>query len=276
MTMNIDPELPWGHWYRVDHGASGLVYVDDATGATSPSLRSALWHDRLGMPGVNADPSPDLLELVHAVLAATARREPSYREQLADLFDGNRLFHRLFHLWLGSAGLAVATKDGEGVGDLTPEGWSVLHLLTATRPYDVRRERPSAATIAMLGELGLGPEDRMLRFERLEREALRWDAAFLRRDEGGRSGVVLAKRGEGPVPVMHTVWSLTFPTDGQRDDFYDWLCLRLDRWQAWGDLASEYGSTKLTHKLLGVLAASISEGRDQAPPVAPSGLGGAA
>lgn len=273
MTMDIDPELPWGYWYRIDHRRTGTVYVDDATGATSPSLRSALWHDRLGMPGGKADPPLEILELVHAVLAATVRREPSYREQLNDLFDGNRLFHRMFHLWLGSTGLAVATQNGQGIGDLTPEGWSVLHMLAATRPYDVRRERPSAVTIAMLRELGLGPEDREVRFERLEREALLWDAAFLRREEGGRPGVVLSKRGDGPVPVLQTVWALTFATDEQRDDFYDWLCLHVDRWQAWGDLASAYDSTKLTHRLLKVMAGSIAERRHGNPRIGRSTLG---
>ncbi|QXT34909.1 hypothetical protein KV697_14135 [Sphingomonas sanguinis] len=276
MTMDIDPELPWGYWYRIDHRRTGRVYLDDATGATSPSLRAALWHDRLGMPVAKGDPSPEILELVHAVLAATVRREPGYRQQLNDLFDGNRLFQRMFHLWLGSTGLAVAARDGEGIGDLTPEGWSVLRLLAATRPYEVRRERPSAVTIDMLRELGRGPEDRAARLERLEwleRESIGWDAAFLRREEGGRPGVVLSKRGDGPVPVLQTVWALTFATDEQRDDFYDWLCLHVDRWQAWGDLASAYDSTKLTHRLLKVMAGSIAERRHGNPRIGRPTLG---
>lgn len=271
--MDIDPELPWGNWFRIESSATGPVYIDDATGERWPSLRSALWFGRFGMPGHGDDPAPELLELVHAVLAATVRREPAYRQQLADLFDGDRLFHRMFHLWLGSTGLGVPAQNGQGIGALTPEGWSVLRMLTATRPYDVRRDRPSAATIAMLCELGRGPEEREVRFRRLEQEAVHWDAAFLRRDEGGRPGIVLSKRGDGPVPVHQTVWTLSFLTADQRDGFYEWLCLHLDRWQAWADLASGYGSTKLTHRLLKVLAASFSEGKDRVQPMPRSRLG---
>ncbi|MDY0957802.1 hypothetical protein SOM26_03790 [Sphingomonas sp. CFBP8993] len=263
--MDIDPELPWGNWHRIEGRSSGSVFVDDATGETWPSLRAALWCGRLGMPTQNGEPPAELLELVHAVLAATVRREPGYRQQLADLFEGNRLFQRMFHLWLASTGLAVLARNGEGVGELTPEGWSVLLMLAATRPYDVRRNRPCAATIAMLRELGLGPEDREVRLERLEREARRWDAAFLRCDEAGRPTIVLAKRSDGPVPILQTVWTLGFSTRNQRDGFYDWLCRHLDRWQAWGDLASQYDSTKLTHKLLAVMTEWIAERDHQAP-----------
>ena len=211
------------------------------------------------MPDHNGGPPEELLELVHAVLAATVRRVPGHREQLNDLFGSNVLFQRMFDVWLGSTGLTVFATNSNGAVGLTDEGWSVLHMLTATRPYDVRRNRPCAATIAMLGELGLGPEEREVRFGRLEREAIRWNAAFLRRAEGGKSSIVLTKRADGPMPVLRTVWTLSFETENQRDGFYDWLCMRLDRWQAWADLAGEYGSEKLTHKLLGVIAASIDD-----------------
>lgn len=195
--MDIDPELPWGNWLRIEAGNGRFAYVDDATGQTWPSPRSALWNGRFGMPDRNGGPPDELLELVHAVLAATVRRVPGHREQLNDLFAGNALFQRMFDAWLGSTGLTVFATNGTGAVELTDEGWSVLHMLSATRPYDVRRNRPCAATIAMLGELGLGPEEREVRFERLEREAIRWDAAFLRRTEGGKSSIVLTKRAGG-------------------------------------------------------------------------------
>ncbi len=257
--MNIDPELPWGNWLRIESGNGRFVYVDDEAGRSWATPRAALWNGRLGMGNRHGEPPAELLELVHAVLAAIVRRVPSHRERLNDLFGANELFQRMFDVWLGASGLTVPAADGNGFESLTEEGWSVLHMLTATRPYDVRQDRPCAATIAMLGELGLGPEEREVRFERLEREASRWDAAFLRRKEAGKWSIVLTKRADGPMPVMRIVWTLSFDTEGQRDGFYDWLCLRLDRWQAWADLASEYGSEKLTHKLLAVMAAVVGE-----------------
>ena len=254
--MTIDPELPWGYWLRLEKRDGTDVLIDEATGTIWPTLRAALWNGRLGMPDHNRQPPPELLELVHAVLAATVRRRPGDREQDADLFEGSLLFRRMFHLWLGSTGLVVLDDNGHGSIAITAEGMAVLHMLTATRPHDVRQSRPSAATVAMLTELGLGPEDRSARFERLESEAARWDAAFLRRQEGSRATIILSKRGSGPVPVMQTVWSLAFGTGAERDRFYEWLCHRLDRWPDWAELASEFGSQKLTHRLLGVMAAS--------------------
>lgn len=259
--MRINPELPWGSWMRIEVRGGRAAYIDDETGETWPSLRAALWNGRLSMPDYNREPSTELLELIHAVLAAAVRRTPGFREQQDDLFEGSMLLQRLFHLWLCAVGFATPAENGHGVEKLTPEGHAVLLMLMATRPHDVRQSPPSAATVAQLVELGLGPEDREVRFERLEREAARWDAAFLRRDEGGRPAVILSKRGSGAMPVLQTVWSLSFDTVGQRDRFYEWLCRRLDRWQAWGDLASEFGSTRLTHRLLGVIAASLEDGQ---------------
>ncbi len=82
---------------------------------------------------------------------------------------------------------------------------------------------------------------------------------------------MLTKRAGGPMPVLRTVWSLSFETEGQRDDFYDWLCTRLERWPAWADLAGEYGSEKLTNKLLGVLAGAVGDDSGHVP-VQPTGL----
>lgn len=255
---HIDPALPWGCWLRIERIGANDLYVDDETGLTYASLRAALWNGRLRMPDYNREPPSDLLEVVHAVLAASARRQPMPEEEATDLFEGSLLFRKLFHLWLSTTGLVVPGENGHDVRDLTAEGWAVLRLLDATRPYDVRRNRPSAATVQALVELGLGPEDREARLSRLEREAARWDAAFLRRSQGADHSIILSKRGDTPVPVGRTVWSLSFPTERRRDVFYDWLCLRLDRWQAWSDLADAYGSEKLTHHLLAVMASALN------------------
>lgn len=262
----IDPELPWGVWLRIEPVDRNPRFVDDATGEVWPSLRAAFWNGRLGMPNYNREPPEPLLELVHAVLARAARRNIQDREETNDLFAGSEVFRNMFHLWLGATGLVLLDSDGHPAHQLTDEGWSVLAMLSATRPYDVRSRRPCGATVRELIELGLGPEDREARLARVERTAANWDHAFLRRIEAGRPAIVLSSRGTGPVPTLLTVWSLTFKTDEQRDSFYDWLCRRLDRWPAWAKLTSEYSSRELTHKLLQILVASFpSEDSDATP-----------
>lgn len=64
----------------------------------------------------------------------------------------------------------------------------------------------------------------------------------------------------GPAAVFQTVWTLRLANKEQRDRFYEWLCDRLDRWQSWADMASEYGSAELTHHLLQVAAAALVDG----------------
>jgi len=91
----------------------------------------------------------------------------------------------------------------------------------------------------------------------VEKEASRWEASFLRRHEAGRPLIVLSKRGGGLVPVFQIVWTLRMETVEHRDCFYDWLCQRLDRWEAWSRKASEYGAVDLTLHLLQVAAAAL-------------------
>ena len=263
MDREIDPELPWGCWLRYVDKGPDPHFVDDRTGQTWPSLRSALWTGRLNMADFNRQAPPDLLELIHAALAACARRRPDSADEQADVFQGSGMFQKLFQLWLHSQGLATLAKDGHYFEGLTAEGWAVLHMLAATRPYDVRANRPSHATVQKIVELGLGPEDSEARYARVEEEAIRWNAAFMRKSEAGKPLIVLNQRSSAPVPVLHTVWSLSFPTVAKRNRFYGWLCDRLDRWQAWSDLASEYSSNKLTHHLLAIMAAALEDADPQ-------------
>lgn len=255
----IDRNMPWGSWLRIEKVDGGWRYVDDETGATWRSVRAAFCTERLGLPFHDGEPSPALLETVHAVLAMAVRRHVDDRELVSDLFLGSTTFAGFLRLFLAGAGLVKLDEDGRQIAGLTREGRAALVMLIATRPHSARQSPPTHATIADLAELGMGPEGREDRLARLETEAVAWDVAFLRRDQAGRPTVILSMRGSGPMQNMQTVWSLSFRTKDERDRFYEWLCHRLDRWPDWAELATEFGSQKLTHRLLGVMAASLED-----------------
>lgn len=205
---------------------------------------------------------------MRAVLVAAVRRKPTFYVQAHDLFMSGKLYLCLFHLWLAREGLIELAENGHGAKAVTAEGMAVIHMLLATRPYDVRRQRPSAATIAQLFELGLGPEMREDRLSRVERAAARWDVAFLRRHEAGPTAIILSKREGGVVPIFETVWTLGLGSDEQRDRFYEWMCVRMDRWPTWGELATSYGSDRLTHHLLEVAVATLFDMENAMPAIA--------
>lgn len=263
----IDPNMPWGCWLRIEKVDAGWRYVDDETGATWSSVRAAFCTEQLGLRFSHGQPSAALLETVHAVLALAARRPVDDRELVTDLFLGSTTFAGFLRLFLVGVGLIKLDEDGRVIVGLTRVGRAALQMLIATRPHSARQSPPTHATIADLAELGMGPEGREDRLARLETDAVAWDVAFLRRDQAGRPTVILSVRGSGPMQNMQTVWSLAFATGDERDRFYEWLCHRLDRWPDWAELASEFGSQKLTHRLLGVMAASLA-GEEAAPPVA--------
>lgn len=257
---HIDPELPWGCWLRIEPVDGGAEFVDDATGERWSTIREALWHGRLGMGNGPIGIIP-ALEFLHGVLSQRARRKPDSGEVTADMFSGNKVFQGWYITWLIREGL-VATQDG-----LTAEGWAVLHMLMATRPQDVREERPGRATVAQLFELGFGPEEREARLSRVEQAALDWGVGFRRAKIGAWPHVILVKRGEGQVPVLETSWSVRFETEEQRDAFYEWLCFRIDRWPAWAEMAGRSRHPELTQHLLMVLAVSATDATEDPPAI---------
>ena len=46
-------------------------------------------------------------------------------------------------------------------------------------------------------------------------------------------------------------------SEEQRDRFYECLFIQMDRWETWGELATRYGSERLTHHLLGIAIAAL-------------------
>ncbi|GAA0455214.1 hypothetical protein [Sphingomonas molluscorum] len=257
MPRNHDHELPWGSHLRLEprHNAAP-VFVDDA-GMEWATIREAFWVGHL-KGELEYGRVPDArLEMMHAVLAAMVRRDLHDQERATDLFRGNTDFAWWYVQWLRSLGFIKVGRSG--FDKPTAFGMSVLQMLAATRPTGVSSARPSVATIRQLSEFGLGPEEREARLVRLEQAAAHWDCAFVRKQIGVRPAVVLLRRGNGPIPMMQMVWSLTFDTEDQRDAFYEWLGLRLDRWANWAELLMGDTADKLTHRMLMVMAASLED-----------------
>ncbi|MBM7406381.1 MULTISPECIES: hypothetical protein [Sphingomonas] len=266
MPRNDDHELPWGSHLRLEprHNAAP-VFVDDDTGMEWATIREAFWVGHL-KGELEYGRVPDArLEMMHAVLAAMMRRDLHDQERATDLFRGNTDFAWWYVHWLRAEGFVRASKSG--FDKPMAFGMSVLQMLAATRPASVGSTRPSVATIRQLGELGLGPEEREARLARLEQAAAKWDRAFFRKQIGIRPAVVLFRRGNGAIPMMQMVWSLTFNTEEQRDAFYEWLGLRLDRWANWAELLMGDTADRLTHRMLMVMAASLEDDTTNAPPI---------
>ena len=62
------------------------------------------------------------------------------------------------------------------------------------------------------------------------------------------------------------MWSQLFDDAETRDRFHHWLCVRLDRWAAWGDAAYRHGAAHLSQLLLALVVAGMEAGgSDRAP-----------
>ena len=268
MPRAIDPDLPWGYWLRLETGGREPRYVDDFTGSEYLSIRAAFWTGRMGMPSYRGEPPQQILEVLHAILAATLRRVYREAELANDLFEGNRIASQMFLMWLHACGLIVSESETDVRFSLTAEGHSVLLMLIATRPDSVKANRPNLATAKELAGLGRS-SDRDERFAEIEGAVSQWDAAFLRRKEGSKPAVVLAMRMDGPMPVLQTVWALRFNSGDHRDQVYDWICTRLDKWQAWSELVKSNSSRELTHELLTCLAGERCRDDDGVRPTPP-------
>lgn len=205
-------------------------------------------------------PPAAILEVIHAIMAVKSRRDPSRYDYIHDVL-GNRPTDQLLMYWLDGQGLLA--EGGEQHPPhrlLTDEGHAVLLMLDATRPVPVRKMQPSQASIEQLISLGMGPLPGEKKRSEVEQAAARWDAGFLRRDVAGRSAIVLFRRGDGAMPLLQTVWSLTFDDHQQRDAFYDWLCHRLDRWPAWAEIAGRHSGPELTNHLLKLMPGLLADG----------------
>lgn len=250
---DIDHELPWGYWLRAEpNSPSGSVVICEATGKEWSSIRYAMWTDRLRQSGDAY--SSDKIEFLHRVLNCFARGTMNSREVGLDLFGGSSDFQTWYYGWLAGAGFI---KKPSQASELTSEGHSVLLMLTATRPSEVRKERPSAVTVNQLRTLGLGPISREERLQEVESVAIKWDVAFVRKQIGARPTVTLFTRGNGAMPIQTPKWTLHFDSSDARDVFYEWLCARFDRWVDWAETMRSGNNDRMTQRLMSVMAASL-------------------
>ncbi|UYY58022.1 hypothetical protein [Sphingomonas sp. S2-65] len=258
MPKDIDPELPWGYWLRLANRTSGTVYVDE-DGSEWATVRQAFWCGRLGMPLMRDETPSALLELLHAVLAHKTRH-PHQLLSTDDLFEGNRLFMQHFTYWMTATGLLTPPTDRTSLAlaSINDEAASVLLMLSATRPEPVKQMRPTHPSVRQLVELGRGPVPGEERRREVEDAAGQLSSGFVRRALG-KPAIVLRRRGDGPMPVIRTTWSLAFRDEEQRDRFYGWMCDHLDRWPDWIKID---GSRNLTEHLLRVFASERFEMAD--------------
>ncbi|WP_288934491.1 hypothetical protein [uncultured Sphingomonas sp.] len=258
LPPQIDHELPWGYWLRLERSEGRPDLFFDPDGGEWNSLREAFWFGRLGMPAGDGGPHHDILEILLVILLNLSRANSSESELLFDAFGGNHAAARLFGLWMRSLGLiAPKSPGGSGLRSVTPEGWSAMLMLGATRPQPVRAMRPGGVSVRTLATIGMGPMNDDARMREIEEGSAGWPTAFQRRDVGKRFAIVLVKRDvDAPVPVARTAWSQTFTSERDRDMLYDWICRRVDRWEAWSDLAWGDGGAKLTSHLLSLVLLS--------------------
>lgn len=256
---HIDPELPWGYWLKLD--GSGSQTLTDDEGRKWPTIRDAFWQGRLGFKKVNERTGAPMLELLLAVLVNKSRRASWGAERQTDIFGGNTLLEHHFNLWMVREGfLSPGDSDVWCGGDITAEGWSVMLMLGATRPQPVRAMRPTSVSVQELVSLGIGPLPAKERMREVEAASIKWPAAFQRRTVGTKFTIALEKRdAEAPVPVMRTVWSQTFADERSRDAFFDWLCVRVDRWQEWATLAWSESGTALNGRLMSLIALCLAD-----------------
>lgn len=86
------------------------------------------------------------------------------------------------------------------------------------------------------------------------------------------SALALSRRAEGAMAsvlslvhrLSRTVWTQAFSDPDSRDDFYLWLVERVDRWDAWCDMAYNRGGSTLTQRLLAMVVAEGGGDRTRA------------
>ena len=244
-----NPALPWGYWLHADGAAHGGSLVDEH-GRRWNTVREAFWVGRLEMP--DSLIVEEQLERLMSYLAAISRRVVHVAESAHDLFEGEHDFERFYRIWVYSQGMTGgAPPFGTGI---SVEGHAVLVMLAATRPSQVRGIPVGSEAIATLAPSTASDAETSAWLNRVEEIAEKLPFRFERRELWRKPAVALVGDGLGEaVPLRRTLWMQSFSDQSSRDRFHVWLAHRLDRWEAWGDMAYERGGPVLTQHLLAMI-----------------------
>jgi hypothetical protein len=222
-------------------------------------VRQAFWEGHLGFPPTHL--VREQLELLLRVLASIERHWVGQAETKDDLFCGEMLFWRFYQCWLLSIGLLTISPRGDPLSaGLSDEGQSVLLMLQATREPEWI-QLPFDSVLDALREAGQTGADyeRERALRAFEEGVAHLPHLFAREVVHGRHLVTLTMLDTvARMPMRKVVWSLSFPADRVRDDFFAWLADRVHRWEDWGEIAYSKGADALTQHLLGLLATRLS------------------
>lgn len=236
------PDLPWGYWARVDPAIHGVI---DENGNVWASLRHYFWMHRLSMPGKGICPVDRGCDVLLAVLHAKMNRMVGYEEWVTDLFGESWEGQRHYMSWLYGQGLMADS-------DVTVEGEAAARMLAATRPLDAPDLAPLEFPVSWKGlDRGITRERReqIMAVQEAMGRALRY--RFVREPVADMPGIKLIGFELGNnIPLTRVLWTLTFPDDHARDRLFAFIADRLDRWQAWGEMAAIEGSRAFSEHLL--------------------------
>ena len=241
-----NPNLPWGYWCLND--PDGTPPLVDETGRRWQSVREYLWVGRLEMdPGTGSDLDRHC-EFLLAVLAAVDRRTVPIEEFTNDFFRGYGDLSRHYESWLKGQGLSGGLE-----APLTPEGHAILVTLASTRAPEHVPIPIGLPTIENWQGFNHGAtkEERERIFKRSEEFARDLSGRFERATILDKPGIKLIGIPNGNnIPLSRVLWSLVFTDDYARDHLFAWLVQRLDRWDAWTQIARENGARMLSEHLL--------------------------
>jgi hypothetical protein len=256
-----------------------MILIDE-NGREWRSVREAFFHGKLGFEAMIPHFREVELErmLVYLLGASGPFGASGLQSRVGDLFQDSA-FGSFYRHWLGAHGLMK--KDPRmHVQDawITPEGRSVAKMLLATRPPGLAGLHPGVETV--LFAQGAAEEIDRTSFERGDEDVAHMQYAFVRERIGRQPSISLVHRDVSlRMPLVRTIWTQTFAEEESRDAYHGWMSGRLERWNAWGEIAYRGGAGALTRHLLSLLVSEMADRLDRGrerPPKDADPQGGAA
>lgn len=244
-----DPSRPWGWWMTMDRSG----FVVDEQGRRFRSVRDALWRGRLGLDLTDEREAGIEMERLLAYLVSISRKAAGRRERLIEVFEEDARMPAFVEMWARGQGLL----DEDSA--LTVEGHAAMLMLAVTRDLE-RGPTPVGRDELPIAGPDAGRAAREAMFERAEAFGRRSEWRFERTMVGSVFAISLSGRvSPRALPAEATVWTCAFLDQESRDAMFQWICLRVDRWRAWGDNAGRFGAAWLTDHLFTLIACGMAE-----------------